>query len=103
MDNNWNVLWILLIVIVGTVGLKLIFNRLFPKFEWRLLLITVPVILAGWLAVVAYQNTNDPQSTGKRFNLGVDLAGVSLTFGVGVAFGERGKGVAAGNGFGVGN
>lgn len=76
--ENWNVLWIFLIVIVGTVGLKLIFSRLFPKFEWRLLLITVPVILAGWLAVVAYQNTGDLNAKGKRFVLGVDLAGGSI-------------------------
>src|SRR5690242_15707398 len=76
--ENWTILWIFLIVIVGTVGLKLIFSRLFPSFAWRLLLITVPVILAGWLAVVAYQNTNNPDAIGKRFNLGVDLAGGSI-------------------------
>ncbi|HQR06544.1 MAG TPA: protein translocase subunit SecF [Gemmatales bacterium] len=68
----------LLVLVVLVVGLKLLYTRLFPGFEWRLLLVTVPVIISIWITVVAYRNSNDPTATGKRFTLGVDLAGGSI-------------------------
>ncbi len=66
------------ILVALVVGLKLLYTRLFPTFEWRLLLVTVPVILSFWITAVAYKNSNDPTSEGKRFTLGVDLAGGSI-------------------------
>ncbi|MBL8821578.1 MAG: protein translocase subunit SecD [Planctomycetia bacterium] len=80
----------ILILIALIVGLKLLFTRLFPGFEWRLLLVTVPVILATWITVVAFRNYMDPTAEGKRFTLGVDLAGGSiLVYEVDPAFWER--------------
>ena len=66
------------VLIALVVGLYLLYKRLFPTFEWRLLLVTVPVILSIWITAVAYKNSNDPTSEGKRFTLGVDLAGGSI-------------------------
>ncbi|HQR41863.1 MAG TPA: protein translocase subunit SecD, partial [Gemmatales bacterium] len=66
------------ILIALIVGLKLLFTRLFPGFEWRLLIVAVPVILSAWVSVVAYRNTLDPTADGKRITLGVDLAGGSI-------------------------
>lgn len=67
-----------LVLVALVVGLKLLYTRLFPGFEWRLLLVTVPIIISIWITVVAYRNSIDPSATGKRFTLGVDLAGGSI-------------------------
>ncbi len=68
----------LVVLIALFVGLKLLFARLFPSFEWRLLTVTIPIILAAWMTVVAYRNSVNPDAEGKRFTLGVDLAGGSI-------------------------
>lgn len=79
-----------LILVALIVGLKLLYTRMFPTFEWRLLLVTVPVILSAWVTFVAYRNTMDPEALGKRFTLGVDLAGGSiLVYEVDPAFWEK--------------
>jgi preprotein translocase subunit SecD len=66
------------ILIALIFGLKLLFTRMFPGFEWRLLLVAVPVILSAWVSVVAIRNTLDPTAEGKRVTLGVDLSGGSI-------------------------
>jgi SecD/SecF fusion protein len=66
------------ILIALIFGLKLLFTRLYPGFQWRLLIVTVPIILSAWISVVAYRNTINPEAEGKRFTLGVDLAGGSI-------------------------
>ncbi|MFT3883471.1 MAG: protein translocase subunit SecF [Gemmatales bacterium] len=80
----------LVILVALVVGLKLLYTRLFPGFEWRLLLVTVPIIISIWITAVAYRNSIDPTATGKRFTLGVDLAGGSiLVYEVDPAFWEK--------------
>lgn len=68
----------LVILVALVVGLKILFTRYFPGFEWRLLIVIIPVILSAWVTYVAWRNYNDPTSLGKRFTLGVDLAGGSI-------------------------
>ena len=42
------------------------FRRVFPGYEWRLMICIVPIVLSGLLVGVAYKNQNDPTATGKR-------------------------------------
>ncbi len=76
--ESWQLILYFVIVIVGIAGLRILFRTILPKFATRLLIVVVPILLSAWLTVVAYRNTNDPESEGKRFNLGVDLAGGSI-------------------------
>src|SRR4029079_11516759 len=84
----------IVLVIVGIFAalycLHLIFRRLFPGFEWRLLVCVVPVILSAWPTAVAIKKQNDPTATGERLHPGVDLAGGSiLVYEVDPSFWER--------------
>jgi SecD/SecF fusion protein len=84
------VILVLAAIAAGFFGLQFLFRRFFPGFEWRLLICTVPVILSAWLVTVAIRNQGDPTATGKRVNLGVDLAGGSiLVYEVDPAFWEK--------------
>jgi len=58
--------------------LQALLRRTFPGYEWRLMICLVPIILSGLLVGVAVRNQGDPEATGKRFHLGVDLAGGSI-------------------------
>lgn len=68
----------LAVLIALFYGLKLLFTRVFPGFEWRLLTVSIPIILSAWMVFVAYRNSTNPDAEGKRFTLGVDLAGGSI-------------------------